>query len=88
MSSCVGPVHLLEVFGKGEGWCRKRKLGLPLFHELCLRLHKKPDFCRECEAARDWVVGPLFGEFVGPFIVPNVAMGWAPGDGDLPAEGA
>ena len=38
--------------------------------------------------ARDQVVGPLFGEFVSPLVAPNVAMGWATGDGDLPAKGA
>jgi len=63
-------------------------LGLPLFHELCSRLREEPSFCHVCDTVWDWVASPLFGEFVGPLVAPNVAMGWAPGDGDLPAEGA
>jgi len=39
-SSCVGPFHLLEVFGEGEGWRGEGKLSLPLFHELYLRLRE------------------------------------------------
>ena len=37
-SSCVGPFHLLEVFGEGERWHGEGKLSLPLFHELCMHL--------------------------------------------------
>ena len=63
-------------------------MGLPLFHELCSRLHEEPSFGCECKAAPDCVAGPLFGEFVSPLVAPNVAMGWASGDGDLLAKGA
>ena len=86
-SSCVGPVHLLEVFGEGEGWYGEGKLGLPLFHELCSRLREEPGLCHECEVAQGRVVSPVFGECVGPLVAPNVAMGWVPGDGDLPDKG-
>jgi len=76
------------VFGIGEGWCGEGKLGLPLFHELYLRLHEEPGFCCKCKGVLGQVVSPLFGEFVDPLVAPNIAVRWAPGDGDLPAEGA